>query len=380
MRAQAPARLLALVAAAAVMLAACTGAGTETALESRAREHPSPTPSLPAANPINPATLGDDPIVQVVKRVAPAVVNVTSRTLTAGSLGGPQVGKGVGTGFIIRSDGIIVTNFHVVEGALSLKVTLPPPDGRTFQGRVIGGDSDHDLAVLKIEGTGLPAVPLGDSSKLALGERVIALGYALALPGGPTVTSGILSALQRTVQAQDPEANNGQGVTRTYQDVLQTDAAINPGNSGGPLVDLGGNVVGINTAGSSSAENIGFSIAINAAKPIIRTATEHPSAAAAYIGVSTETVTAGLASQLGLAVDHGALVVALAPGGPAAKQGAIQQGDVVVSFDGKAVNSSDDLGQLIMTKKPGDTVSLVVVDPNGKRVTATLTLGTRPSP
>src|SRR5207253_609455 len=151
-------------------------------------------------------------------------------------------------------------NFHVVGGALNIKVTMPPPDGRSFAGRVIGGDSDHDLAVLKVEARGLPTVPMGDSSNVLLGERVIALGYALALPGGPTVTSGIVSALARTVRAQDPNGPNGQPVVRTYQDALQTDAAINPGNSGGPLVDLVGNVVGINTAGSEQAENVGFAI------------------------------------------------------------------------------------------------------------------------
>src|SRR5439155_15985804 len=131
-----------------------------------------------------------------------------------------------------------------------------------------------------------PTVALGDSSQVLLGESVIALGYALALPGGPTVTSGIISSLARTVQASDPNAPNG---SRTYQDALQTDAAINPGNSGGPLVDLAGNVIGINTAGNAQAENIGFSIAIDAVKPIIEQALLHPKQAAAYIGVSTET-------------------------------------------------------------------------------------------
>jgi S1-C subfamily serine protease len=215
---------------------------------------------------------------------------------------------------------------------------------------------------------------------VALGERVVALGYALALPGGPTVTSGIISALQRTVQAQDPNGGSGgQPITRTYTDVLQTDAAINPGNSGGPLVDLSGNVIGINTAGNESAQNIGFAIAMNAARPIIEQAIAHPSAPEAYMGVTTETVDAGIASQLGLLVDHGALVLAVAPGGPASKT-SIKEGDVIVSFEGTAVNNSDQLGAAISKHKPGDSVKVEIVDTAGNHSTVTLTLGVRPVP
>ena len=137
---------------------------------------------------------------------------------------------------------------------------------------MVVADSPHDLAVLKIDATGLPTVSLGDSSGLQLGEPAVAIGYALALPGGPTVTTGIISSLARTIQAQDPAAAGG---GRTYQDALQTSAAINPGNSGGPLLDPNGNVIGINTAGTSSAQNISFAIAINAAKPLIERAIGH---------------------------------------------------------------------------------------------------------
>jgi S1-C subfamily serine protease len=286
----------------------------------------------------------------------------------------------VGTGFIIRPDGVIVTNFHVVEGALNIKVTLPAPDGRSFDARVIGGDSDHDLAVLKVQGSGLPTIPLGDSSTLVLAEPVIALGYALALPGGPTVTQGIISALARTVQATDPNGGpNGQGITRTYQDALQTDAAINPGNSGGPLVDLAGNVVGINTAGNAQAENIGFAIAIDAAKPIIERAVAHPSAPSPFLGVTTETVNAAVAAQLGLPVDHGAVVLAVAPGGPAGRAG-IMIGDVIVGFNGKPVNSSDDLGRLILAGSVNQRVEINLVRANGSKATVTAILGVRPLP
>jgi S1-C subfamily serine protease len=280
----------------------------------------------------------------------------------------------VGTGFVIREDGVIVTNFHVVEGALSIKVTLPPPDGRSYQARVIGSDPDRDLAVLKVGARGLPTVPLGDSSTLALGQRVVALGYALALEGGPTVTSGIISSLERTVQVQDRSA----GVVRTLQDALQTDAAINPGNSGGPLVDMAGNVVGINTAGAGQAENIGFAIAMNdTTRAIIERALENPEAPVAYLGVSTVTVGPSLAAQLQLPVDRGAYVAALSPGGPAERAG-IRVGDVIVGFGGREVATSEELGAAILDRSPGDRVSVQVVRSDGSRQTVTVTLGVRP--
>src|SRR5438132_13104313 len=190
--------------AVAVGLAACTSSpGTPNVGPSGSTAGGA---ALSLAPPNTPYDANTDPVVQVVRRVSPAVVNVTTRTVSQDSLfGGTVTGKAVGTGFIVRSDGVIVTNCHVVEGALTIKVALPPPDTRTFPAHWIGGDCDHDLAVLEPDHaqSGLPTVALGDSSRLELGERVIALGYALALPGGPTVTSGIISALQRTVQASD---------------------------------------------------------------------------------------------------------------------------------------------------------------------------------
>ncbi|MFN2589608.1 MAG: S1C family serine protease [Actinomycetota bacterium] len=369
------------VVAGMTLLTACTAGPITSGVEDlEGAPAPAQTPSVAASLP-SPNSAYDpsnEITVQVVKQVAPAVVNITTNTLQRDSFfGGSQPGRAVGTGFIIRSDGIIVTNFHVVEQAVRVRVTLPPPDGRTFSARQIGGDSAHDLAVLKIEGRNLPTVPLGNSDQLALGERVIALGYALALPGGPTVTQGIISSLARTVQAEDPNGNNGAGATRTYEDVLQTDAAINPGNSGGPLVDLAGNVVGINTAGAGGAENVGFSIAINAARAVIERALEHPDAPTPYLGVSTTTVGPGLASQYGLPVDHGALVVQIVQGGPAAKAG-IREGDIVLEFEGTAVNGSDDLGAAILERQPGDTVSIRVVHESGESETFRATLTERP--
>jgi S1-C subfamily serine protease len=239
---------------------------------------------------------------------------------------------------------------------------------------VIGGDQGADLAVLKIDATGLPTVALGHSSRLELGEHVVALGYALALQGGPTVTSGIVSALNRVVRASDPNFH-----TRTYTHVIQTDAAINPGNSGGPLVNLAGQVVGINTAGARQAENIGFAIAIDEAEPIIDQAIANPSAAVAYLGVTTVDVTSNVQFQYNLPVGRGALVISTAPKGPAQGAG-IKNGDVLVSFDGRPVNTSDDLRNLILKHKPGDRATVGAVLPNGSRKTFTVTLAVRPLP
>jgi serine protease Do len=320
-----------------------------------------------------------DRIVQVVKAVRPAVVNVTTNTVSQSLFGGQQVGKGVGTGFIIRSDGVIVTNFHVVEGAQSITVITPSPNVQRYDARVIGGDPSADLAVLKVDAQGLPTVPLGNSSSLELGQRVVALGYALALQGGPTVTSGIVSALGRTISAADPHCQVCRNGSRTYTNVIQTDAAINPGNSGGPLVNLAGQVVGIDTAGTQSAENIGFAIPIATAIPTITGAERNPSAPVAYLGVTTQDVSRSVAFQFNLPVSSGAYVVGLAPGGPAEKAG-IRAGDVIVGFDGQSVSSADGLGQLIRARSPGDQVQVEVVSPNGARQTIGVTLGTNPLP
>jgi S1-C subfamily serine protease len=363
---------IALVLASALLLGACTNSKHVNTVPTAGQRASGGTAALPSPSPLVSTAVSQDPLVEVIKRVAPAVVNVTTSIVKADPFGGAQEGKGVGTGFLIRSDGVIVTNFHVVEGAVNIKVTFPPPNQKTYTARVVGGDSEHDLAVLKIDAKDLPALALGESKSLQLGQRVIAIGYALALEGGPTVTSGIISSLARTVQAQDPN-----GPTRTYADVLQTDAAINPGNSGGPLVDMAGNVIGINTAGAGSAENIGFSIAIDAAKPIIDQAIAHPNAPVAYMGVTTETVDPGVAAQLDLPVDRGALVISAT--GPAGQAG-IRQGAVIVSLDGQTVSSSEDLGKLIFAKKPGDTVRVGLVDPGGQRRTVLVTLGVRPLP
>ncbi len=312
-----------------------------------------------------------------MQEVRPAVVSVVT-DLFQGDLGGGS-GSGTGTGFVIDPSGIIVTNYHVVERAQRIRVITSEPDASEYDARVIGGEVEADLAVLKIDAEGLPTVQLGRSGDLELGQRVVAIGFALALEGGPTVTTGIVSALDRVIRARDPNCGAAcENGTRTYRDVIQTDAAINPGNSGGPLVNLDGQVVGINTAGAGQAENIGFAIAIDAALPIIRHAIENPEAEIAYLGVVTTTVTSQLALENDLPVEEGAIVLDLAPQGPAERAG-LRHGDVIVAFDGEAVDSTERLGELIRAQRPGERVEVEVIR-EGDRRTLSATLGVNPDP
>jgi S1-C subfamily serine protease len=351
-------RALILLALSASVLASCTQASTE--------EPPPPVlPQVEAPSPLPPFDPNGDAIVQVVERVRPAVVNVVAE------LAGGQ--RGEGTGFIVRRDGIVVTNFHVVEGAGAL--TVITEDGQRYRARGIGGLDSADLAVLKIQADDLPTVPLGDSSELDLGQPVVAMGFALGLEGGPSVTSGIVSALNRTIEAGGEAA-----ASRTYEGVIQTDAAINPGNSGGPLVNLSGEVVGINTAGvqAGQAENIGFAIAINRARPVIEHAIAEPQAPVPYLGVSTEDVTPEVAALEGLSVDRGAIVRAVEPETPADGAG-IQAGDIIVGIAGEPVESSQGVLERLLEHDPGDTVSVTVV--RGEvTVDLSVTLGTRAAP
>jgi S1-C subfamily serine protease len=347
--------LVSSIASVALLLAACTSGTTDL-------DHAEPR-ALPTRAPI---MTSDDPVADVVDQVLPSVVNVK------------RYGGG-GTGFIVREDGIIVTNFHVVEGASELTVFTSDEDPEQFDARVIGGDIQADLAVLDVDAEGLPAVPLGDSDELRLGEQVVALGYALGLEGGPSVTSGIVSSLSRRITVPDQGCTECPNRQRVYTDVIQTDAAINPGNSGGPLVDMAGNVIGINSAGTSSAENIGFAIQINSVTPTITHAAEEPGEPVAFMGIgSTDASDPNFRFQYGTPVEEGAGIVSVVPGGPA-DEGGVEVGDVVVSFGGETVSDSDSLGEAIRSHEPGDTENVEVVRPTGEHVTLTVTLGVNPA-
>ena len=358
-------RLSLLIVSLALLLGACTEAATPNA--------------SPAASPLPPLDPGREPYAAVAERVLPSVVNVTTNIYQASPTGQPQQGKGVGTGFIVRANGVVVTNCHVVQGASRITVSTSADKPTRYDARVIGGDCEHDLAVLKIDAQGLSPLGLGSSADLRLGQQVVAIGYALALEGGPSVTAGIVSSLDRTIQVSDPQCTVCPNGIRTYSEVIQTDAAINHGNSGGPLVDMEGRVVGIDSAGSDTAENIGFAIAIDSAKSPIDQAISHPLQATAYLGVSTRDVTPDLAFQLGLPVEKGAFVLATLTGGPAAGAG-IHEGDVIVEVDGKPVDAAADLGRVLDTLKPGDQVDVKVIGANGQERTISVKLGTKPLP
>ncbi|MEA2550631.1 MAG: serine protease Do [Actinomycetota bacterium] len=336
----------------------------------------SPNAQIENLPPLPPSA---QPVEAVVRRVLPSVVSVTTDLFQSNQFGSAQEGQGVGTGFIVRSDGIIVTNCHVVEGATGITVATSADHPKKYSARVIGGDCEHDVAILKIDASGLPTVQLGSSADLQLGESVVALGYALALDGGPTVTNGIVSSLHRTIKAQDPGCTTCSNGVRTYSDIIQTDAAINHGNSGGPLVDMNGRVVGMNSAGVDSAQNIGFAIAIDSFKSIVTHAESDPLAPTGYLGIDTQSVTAAIALQLNLPVKSGAFILGTTNGGPAEKAG-IKEGDVIVSVNGHPISVADDLTPILQSLKPGTTVSVVLVRKDGSRATVQVTLGERPLP
>ena len=307
---------------------------------------------------------------QIVQAVGPSVVSIQTRALGVGAFLQAVPQEGAGSGFVLSSDGVIVTNNHVVDGASAITVTLA--DGRKLDARVLGRDATADLAVLKVDATGLPAVKIGSSSALVVGDSVVAIGNALALDGGPTVTQGIVSALDRTISAGDQGSGSS---TETLRHVLQTDAAINPGNSGGPLLNAAGEVVGINTAVAGDAQNIGFALAIDKAIPIINTLKTGQTPEQPFLGLSTVTLTPGIQRQLGLDVSKGAVVAGVTPGS-GAEQAGLAQGDVITKIGGKDVSSADDVSAAVADHKPGDTID-ITIDRGGNTRTVTAKIGSR---
>jgi S1-C subfamily serine protease len=312
-------------------------------------------------------------VITAVARVMPAVVVIESRS-NGGVLGGAN---GTGSGFIFDSNGWILTNKHVVEGANEISVQLN--DSRVFSGRVYGIDTLTDLAIVKIDATGLPAATLGSSEELQLGQLAIAIGNPLGNFEN-TVTTGVVSGLGRQIQAGDSSGTSSEQLNN----LIQTDAAINPGNSGGPLINSAGQVIGINTAVNQDAQGIGFAIPISVARPIVELALAGKPIARPWIGVYYKLVDAQLAKDLGLAVDHGVLIdkpasgaPAVFPGSPADKAG-LQVGDIVVAVDGDAVDENHDLSTRILPHVPGDSVSLSVVR-DGRTLEIRVTLGTLPT-
>jgi len=300
---------------------------------------------------------------EVAERVKPAVTQiVTEIGVSRGNILGRQSSQratGVGTGVIFDKSGYVLTNSHVLTGAQSISVALA--DGRTFDAKLVGADPDTDLAVIRIESDNLPVAALGDSSQLAVGDGVVAIGHALGLPGGPTVTAGVASALDRTVT--EPADDSGPG--SLLYDVIQTDAAINPGNSGGPLANMRGEVVGINTLVAAQAEpgvpaqGIGFAIAINTAKPIADQIVASGRAIHPYMGILYQWTGGAQARQLRVSEKQGVLVGQVESGSPANRAG-IQPGDLITQIDGQPIADEATLPKTIQRHKPGDTIELTI--------------------
>jgi serine protease Do len=339
-----------------------------------------------------PVPLGNfsNGFASVLKPALPAVVNIhTSKVVKAKPQSqmpffndpsfrqffGDQFGQGeqprdereqsLGSGVIITSDGTIVTNNHVIEGATDIKVDLS--DKREFQAKLIGTDAKSDIAVLKIDATGLPTLAIGDSSKLHVGDVIFAIGDPFAI--GETATMGIVSATGR--------GNLG---IETYEDFIQTDAAINPGNSGGAMIDLHGDLIGINTAilsgGGGGNQGVGFAIPINMARSVMEQIVGHGKVVRGYLGLYPQDLDTMLARQFGLNQAGGALVSEISPDAPAAHAG-LKRGDVILELNGHPVDSAQDLRLRISQTAPGTSVKLGV-SRDGKMQDFNVTLGELP--
>ena len=378
---------------------------TAVAIPNPTATAPAPTPTAVTVSPTTtaaPATTestlaGEDlrlavTIPDLVDLARPSVVHIVTEVETSDSSEGPRPGGGVGTGFIISADGYIVTNNHVVDGADRIVVTFPPTESAATDEREIGGppstsrrhldhavdaeivgqDPQTDLAVIRIDAEGLTPLPLGSSADLRIGEVVVAIGHALDLPGGPTVTAGVVSALGRVLTNIGPQR-------LTLSDLIQTDASINPGNSGGPLLNLYGEVVGVNSAGAGAAEGIGFAIAIDNAKLVIDALIEDGVVTRGFMGIRSATITPAIARQFGLPVNHGLYIQAITVGS-GADQSDLEAGDIIVGINDESVADIGELGRILAKYGPGSTVTVwyLRMDVGDDPQRTEVTLGVRP--
>jgi len=347
-------------------------------------------PVIPVQNQtggtVNPTGSLETDVKAVVKAVRPAVVLIAVTIKTSGGgggifggTGGGQIEQGVGTGSIITPDGYILTNNHVIEGAQDIRVTV----GNTrYTGKLIGREGNtNDLAVVKIDpksGETFPTIKFGDSSKMEVGDFVVAIGNALGLPGGPSVTAGVISNIGRSIQ--EP---NGAALTN----LIQTDAAINPGNSGGPLLNLRGELIGVNTAAAvnpeenTAAQSIGFAISSGQAQPIAQAfigGKQPTTATRPFLGILPQTMTAALATRYNLSTDQGILVARVDNNTPASKA-SWKAGDIIIAMDNQPLTSTDDLANVLSKHKPGDVVPATLVGRDGQQRSAPITLGQAPA-
>jgi serine protease Do len=344
----------------------------------------------PAAAPAVAATAGLPSFADLAERVIPSVISVMTTDVISRSdmrryhrdidpfefffgpngnpnMMRPQVRKGAGSGFFISSDGLALTNNHVVEGAEKIQVRLSADDNTLLPAKVVGRDPATDLALIKVEGKG-PFVPLtlGDSSALRVGDWVMAVGNPLNM--AHTVTVGVVSAKGRQL-GLSPE-------TQSFENFIQTDAAINLGNSGGPLVNLRGEVVGINAAINAAGQNIGFAIPVNIVKSVLPQLKENGKVVRGYLGVSVQNVDQDIQDAFNLPSRTGAFVQSVEETGPAGKAG-VQKGDTIVAVNGTPVKETRALIDTISAIPPEHKVELEVIR-DGKRKSVTVTLGARP--
>ena len=286
----------------------------------------------------------ENQVTQAVERLSESIVGVSSMRLERRFFGIIPL-EGQGSGIILDSSGLIVTNNHVIDGANQVHLTLK--DGRTFTGEVVGSDEATDVAVVRVNANDLPAAELGDSELVKVGQFVLAIGNALALPGGPTVSMGVLSAKGRPLPGAD----------FIFEGLLQTDAAVNPGNSGGPLADLEGRIIGITTMMIPYAQGMGFAIPINTVKRIAQEIMENGRVSRRWIGISGIDVTPQLARRYNLQSEHGFLISEVVQRSPADYAG-LRNGDVIVGAAGSDVKHTKDLLMAISKVESGRIIRL----------------------
>ncbi len=285
-------------------------------------------------------------VLDIIEKVSKSVVNISTVKLVHNIFYQAVPVGGMGSGTIIDSkQGLILTNNHVVGGAEKINVTLW--NNEVLEGTISGSCAIHDIAVIKVKGKDLQASELGDSDKLRVGQRVYAIGNPFGLAGGPSVTSGVVSAINRTIESQRGLIEN----------LVQTDAAINPGNSGGPLVDLEGKIIAINTAIIPYAQGIGFAIPINAAKTCTNGIVIDGIARRPWLGIIGLSLTGEVARYYGLPVDHGVLVTKVSKGSPAEAAG-MAQGDIILQIDNRDTIQIEDLVREIHKRKVGDNIRI----------------------
>ncbi|GAB6181860.1 trypsin-like peptidase domain-containing protein [Desulfotomaculum defluvii] len=325
--------------------------------------------------------VGPDTIANIVDKVSPAVVKITTVVEVAGYNNNPfqndpffrqffgispqpQYQSGLGSGFIISKDGYILTNEHVIDAAQEISV-LVKGHQKPFEAKLVGADPSMDLAVLKIEGNNFPTLNLGDSNKIRVGNWVIAIGSPFGLED--TVTIGVISAKERPLEIDN----------RTFEHLLQTDASINPGNSGGPLLNLNGEVIGINTAINAQAQGIGFAIPTSTVKEIIDDLIKQGKVQRPWLGVQIQQVTPDIANYLGYEGSTGAVIFGVVPGGPADKAG-IKEGDIVLTIDGTKIEDPNTLIKTLQKTKIGAKVEVEVFR-KGKTINISVEAAERPA-